>query len=439
MVLFLIQTEKNRRKGEFMNKKLVMSIALAVGIIMLVGTAFADVMTKTGYVQAKDAAKSTAAALDGGFKSVTATAKMTVKFDGKIMATAISTNKLDIKAGVSEVTSTQTVGDKSIINYKYGDKDISIFKDSISDVYYLTEYPGGTNNFDFFKDPFKMKEAADVERIFDALVGNMKDFVVANDMGNGNTEISASISEGQIPSLINAVTSFGFKQISNQMNRGQGFTGDELVDTIKNMKSDIFVKNASGKMTVNKDGIVIKATGSGTLSGKDDAGNEHDLSAEVLLQLKDIDSTVVEKPNLEGKKVQKNEPVKMEAGITEKFAGTYKSDIIEDNGDSFKKIGERVVVIAHVDGKTIEGRYYETFKDADKNKDAKNFTFAINRNEPSPTTGDPYGVSFQRDDKDLGKVTYWIYFDRMGQLINLSADKTSENRSINTQYIRVFE
>jgi hypothetical protein len=416
-----------------MNKKLVMAIAICVGFVMLIGTAFADVAAKTGYVQAKDAVKATAAAMDEGFKSGTLSAKMNLKYDGKIIASGAETTKIDFVSGAKEVTNIQNFAGSELKNYSYNDNSISIRKDSSSEIYYVTEFSGAGNTSKFFTNPFKMKEAADIERIIDAVVGNMKDFVVANDIGNGNTEISASISEGQVPSLINAVTSFAFKQAFQEMNRSRPSNESaEVFDNFKGIKTDIYVKNANGKMTVNKDGVIVKVTGSGTISGRDEAGVEHEITGEVVMSITNIDSTIVQKPNLEGKTVEKSDIVKMESGITGKFAGTYKEDIISDDGNKIEKIGERFLIIAHADSKVIEGRYYETYKDTEKNKKAESFTFAAN-------TNGPFSASFTRDESDPRKINYYLNIDQKGAFIYFGSDKSDWYEKGESRFSRVFD
>ncbi|MCR4436057.1 MAG: hypothetical protein QHH06_06220 [Clostridiales bacterium] len=338
------------------DKKKVMAVSFCLGAVMLVTTAFADVASGSGYDRLKDAVKFTAESCSEKLHSFTVDGTVTLKDGDKLLASDSFTQKIDNTKNASENrSSNEYAGGRKDSSYSYRDEETSISYDAGTDTYYVTEFTKKRDS-KIFENPFKEERAEDMEKILDALVGNLKDYVVVEDKADGGKEFSGSLSEAQIPALVNAVTSFAFKQTFANPNASSE-------DYIPEISKDIFVKKISGNATVNKDGIMDSLFASGVLSGKDKEGNGHDLTLEVLFKISDINSTSVSKPQLEGKKVEKRTYAAEERTISQKFIGKYKNDIVILKDDKFIKIGERIVDITQVDGTHISGHYSEKFKE----------------------------------------------------------------------------
>jgi len=52
-----------------------------------------------------------------------------------------------------------------------------------------------------------------IERIFDALIGNLKEYVVVTEDADGNKEFSGKLSDAQIPAVVNAVIAYAAKKL----------------------------------------------------------------------------------------------------------------------------------------------------------------------------------------------------------------------------------
>ncbi len=137
-----------------------------------------------------------------------------------------------------------------------------------------------------------------MKKLSDAIVGNLKDSVAVNVTQDGSKEISGSLNNTQIPSLVNALVSFQFKNSFNV----RSDNGSTTTQQIPELKSNIFVKNIKGNVATDKNGLIKSALGSGILSGTDKNGQNHNLTFEVLVKIGDINSTVVKKPDLSDKK-----------------------------------------------------------------------------------------------------------------------------------------
>ncbi len=320
---------------------------------MFATTAMAEMSSKSGYDQAKDALKYSAESFTSKLSNYTFDVSMNIKDNGKVIISENMVNKYDVTKKASENLQTSIKNGKKTEEYYYVDKKGTITTGD-EGTYYVTEYEkpyeGRT-----FANPFKEKEAGDVEKIIDAIVGNLKDYVVVDEKTDGSKELSGSISEAQIPALINAVTSFVLKNEASS----RGVNGENVMPLIT---KDVYVKEVKGNMTVDKDGLIQRFLGTGVIVGKDDQGKEHNLTFELLGKVSNINSTVVNKPDLSGKKVEKHIEKNNEI-ITkpEMYVGKYKNDIVIEKDGKFQKIGERIIDIAHSDTESIAGRYHEEY------------------------------------------------------------------------------
>lgn len=343
-----------------MKKKTAMIISFAVGSILFATSAFAEVASKSGYEQLKDGIKYTADSCANKLQSYTFNLSVVVRDNGNIIESHEGINKYDVSKNARENTSVNVENTgKKYTDYYYSDKNCSISYNSDQDMYFENDFTS-TNNEMSFSDPFKEKQAGDIEKIADALIGNLKDYVVVKQNPDGSKELSGSLSESQIPALINAVASYEIKNQFGGYRAARIGINDQTA--IPKITKDVFVKEVKGNMILNKDGLIQSVLGTGIISGKDDNGKEHSLSLELLGKLTDVNSTTVKRPDLTDKKVQKStENVNNTNSNPEIFVGQYKNDIVIVKDNKFVKIGERFVDVAHSDKTGIAGRYHEEF------------------------------------------------------------------------------
>jgi len=335
-----------------------MLVSFTLGTLLVATTALADIANKSGYDQLKDALKVTAEQSSAKFDSFTLDFSMEMKDNGKTIMTSNEMTKRDRSKGASETISSgeSSNGNKNNSNY-YTDKKTMIRVSENDPTYYVTEFTKERKDEAFTKDPFKDDQADDVEKIVDAVVGSLKDHVVVTENADGSKGLAGSLTEVQIPSLVNAVASFQLKQEFNNGNPD---------NKMPHLTKDVFVKEVKGTAKVNKDGVMESILGTAVLSGKDDTGAVHDVTVEILAKLTGINSTTVTKPDLTGKKVIKdiarNENSGSEISNPEKFVGKYSNDILIEKDNKFVKVGERMIDITQIDNKTAAGRYYEVYK-----------------------------------------------------------------------------
>lgn len=357
-----------------LRKKTIMAVSFALGTLMFATTAMAEVNSKSGYDQFKDAVKYTAKQTTTGFSSYTLNQSVNIKDGDSIVYSSNTTSKYDvINKAMENVTEFYNGKDKND-SYFYNDKNTQITKainDKAEAYYSVTNFTNENTNIKWLQNPFEQDKAADMEKIADALVGNIKDAVVFTAKSDGNKELSGSINNTQIPSIVNALASFQFK---NSYGNGKDTNFSKMPKLIK----DIYVKNAKGNVITDKNGLIKTAAASGVLSGKDKNNTVHNLTFEVSFNISNINSTKVSKPDLTGKKVQETTTSAYDySKLTnpEKYIGKYKSNIVEENDGKFIKIGEAIVIIEKMNTDTVSGTYETKYVSGYEDRNKKlNFT-----------------------------------------------------------------
>jgi hypothetical protein len=411
-----------------------MILSFALGTILFASTAFAEVNSKSGYVQLKDALKYTAESCSSKLASYTVDMSVIMKDNGNIISSENDLIKYDITKSAEENTSMRINGSKAQVeNYYYSDKDGSISFNSEQGVYYVNKLENqgkGAN----FTNPFKEKGAGDVEKIADALVGDLKDSVVVTENTDGTKQLSGTLSEAQIPAIANAVVSYQLKSaVRSTYNNSNKVEADAT--TMPKITDDVYVKEIKGNMTLGKDGLIQSAMGTGSLSGKDEQAKEHNLTFELLVKITNVNKTIVNKPDLSGKKVETSvQKDYSKISKPQMYLGTYKNDIVIEKDDKFQKIGERIVDITSLDVTNVSGRYHEEYIKGyeDYSKNAKDFKFATKFQEQ-------LNANFNSTDTLGNNVNGNLWINVNDAEIGFGiTEEGNQNTLNNGQYNRVF-
>ncbi|WP_248929707.1 hypothetical protein [Paenibacillus hamazuiensis] len=420
-----------------LSKKTVTALTFTIGACVFISTAFADMALGTGYDRLKSSVKTTAAQMEKGLDSYTMEALFTLKDNNKTLLQGSTYSKVDTVAKAREnSTSTQYTNGETSTDYSYSDPKMSVWKVQLEDKYYVTEYPDGKgreSGMDF-RNPFNEKGAPEVEKIVDAFVGGLKDYVQVEEKQDGGKMYSGSLSEAQVPAVVNAVSSFVVKKMISEQSRS-----DKNVD-MPEIDSDIFVKKMTGSAVENKNGLLENMTGDIVLSGKDKKGNQHDLTLNVVLKLSDVGKTKIVLPDLTGANVEK---VSNTGGFSSKFVGKYKNDIVAEKDGKFVKIGERTLEITNVTQDKVTGKYSETVKPGfqAQHPDTYNFTFEYNPNgsQSIPT----FTYTNAKGEQEQGQIhpsgSGKVFLELGIQVIDNSTYHSNGDRNFDGELYRVFE
>lgn len=361
-----------------MNKKAAMLISFTIGTLMFATTAFAEVNSKSGYDELKDSLKHTAENCTNKFSSFTVDSSLVMRDNGAVIYSKNILNKYDASKKSIENTSEVNNGTTKSEELYYKDKNVAIAHNtSDSNIYHVTNITDKDKTNSFLSNPFKESQASDIEKIVDTAIGNLKDSISVAKKTDGTRELSTSLSENQIPSLINAVTSFKLKQdINSQIEQTSHL--NTSTTKLPQISKDVFVKDVQLKVITDKDASIQSVLASGAISGKDNSGNSHLLVFELSVKIKDINSTIVNKPDLSGKKVEEStEKDYTKLSNPTAYLGKYKNDITIEKDSKFEKIGERFIEIEEIDSNHVKGKYYEEYLEGykDFSSNAKSFNF----------------------------------------------------------------
>ena len=355
-----------------LSKKTVTIAVFILGAIILVTSAFADIVLGSGYNSLKKSIKTTAEKLTDKVDNFSIDAVVAFKLDGKIVSEANSNIKFDVVNNAKETRDENSEKGQLRENYYYSDENRHIYKniDGSYDVIEKRKKKNETNKV--MQNPFEEERVKDMERIMDAFVGNLQDTIQVEE-SDGKKMYIGNLTESQIPSIVNAISSFTFKySILNQWQAKQ--LG------VPCPKSNIYLVNAMGKAIENEDGIIESGIFTASMSAQDSEGIEHIYSVEISIDIKDINNTIVKAPNLDGKKVTYS---KEGFEFDSKYVGKYKNDIVVEKDNSFEKVGERFVEINSTENGNLKGKYYEVYKEGYETDTVRNFDFYSNYDEES--------------------------------------------------------
>lgn len=417
-----------------LGKKTMALLSFTIGACLFVTTALADITLGTPYDRLKDAVKQTAAKMEDGLDNYTLETSMGLYIDDQLISESTDIAMVDLVNRASvETNLTKNLGDKQYEHFTFRDEQIYAWRDGDSK-FYVTEYPEGNPYWRAFSNPFAEEEAADFERIVDALVGNLKDYIIVESAADGGQVYRGTLTELQVPALVNAVLSFLVKQTMTD-------SGGPDAREIPRLVDDIYVKRISGRSEQEDSQLLRKFEGEVVISGADKDGLRHELKIRMDLQLKDVGSTVVEKPDLSNAEVEKVGDMQR---FQRKHIGTYRNNIVIETGDELVKIGERTLEITDVQQDKVIGRYYETVDPAYADvysKELLNFEFETEKRDWLTlfefTTADGETYYGEIDTFEPGKVhlNMYVQWDEDGYIYIHHDDPIY----FDPDFIRVFE
>ncbi len=286
-----------------MNKKLTMMVlGVVVGTTMLCGSAFAGGSGSAGYDTYKSAIKQS---LDA--KNVTPQVEVAVTDNGSLVVDLDAALKVDqVNRAMSGVITDKT-SNLSVNVFKQADQ--AIFKTSDSEVYNVIKHgDNGDREQNGEKQRPEMKSARmqDAEKVIDALTGTLQNYVVLKENPDGTKDVSFTLTDSQIPAVVNAIVPLAVKDAGNEQGVERGMKspfGDleaklpKLVDEIKLISIDMTAK-------IGIDNRVANQTLNITLSGKDADGKTHEVIVKITMAFTAYNNTSPDTVDLTGKQVQ---------------------------------------------------------------------------------------------------------------------------------------
>ncbi|MDF2719544.1 MAG: hypothetical protein K0R28_6469 [Paenibacillus sp.] len=313
------------------NKKwIAMGAGLGVGAVLLTVSGLTAMAGASGYDAWKSALKQTKSAT-----SIAGSVNVAMTDNGtKLAGVEASFKKADSAASANVLLSTGSASRGMDVYLQDGK---AVLKASDSDVYRVAEHGEGEGNGPDWKRHADHKMdpafAERVERVFDALVGNLKDRVELDTNADGSKHVSLHLSGNQVPVAVNAIGSFVIGGVSDgghwnhdgQAGRGNreqaavGKTADanalftpEMKPDLPKLTQDVRIEEIKLDATIDANNYFENKTAEIRVTGKDTAGAPHSVVVRAEVDLTGINATKADSVDLTGKKV---EAIEHEAGF----------------------------------------------------------------------------------------------------------------------------
>ena len=407
--------------------------AFALGALILTTSAFADIILGSGYNDLKNSVKTTAAKLTNDVDSFTAQVTTSLKVDGQILVESISNGKFDFENQSKESRNKYLEKGKIRESGWYSDGKQDIYKNSDDGSYHVTEKRNNNKSNTILVNPFEDERTKDAEKVLDAFMGGLQD-VVQVEESTGMKMYKGDILEEQIPSIVNALSSFIFKYSILDERSAKDLN-------VPFPKSNIYLIGASGKAIENEDGILESGIFTASISAQDSQGNEHIYTMDFSVGIKEINNTVVKAPNLDGQEVTY---ISEGQRFDSKYVGKYKNDIVKVEKNSFEKYGERFIEITSVEDGNIKGKYYEIYNEGYEDQSPENFDFYSKSDESMGYTFIHY--INHKGEQEKGVIDrYGSNPQNIEASFNVTINKETGGYSheyvdgFNSTFIRVFE
>ena len=192
-------------------KKTTALLAFSIGAVVFATSAMADMAIGSGYNSLKNAAKETMAKLTKDVDNFQADVKMSMKLDGNEFENESAATKIDM-AGKRQESQTVSLQDDGTTysSYNYSDAEMSVYKTDDMEKYNVYKREFEADSYTAMENPFEDEVAADVEKVVDAFVGNLKDIIQLEEL-DGKKMYVGNLTETQVPTLANALLSFAVK------------------------------------------------------------------------------------------------------------------------------------------------------------------------------------------------------------------------------------
>lgn len=303
-----------------MKKKwIAMGAGLGVGAIMLTVSGLTAMAGASGYDAWKSALKQTKTA-----SSIAGTVQVAVIDNGTKLAGLEAAFKKGDRAASAEVKLDSGSATQGLKVYLQDGK--AVLKADNSDVYRVAEHgkeegkggPGWKHGSgDHKPDP---AFAEGVERVFDALAGNLKDRVELETNADGSKRVSLHLSGNQVPVAVNAIGSFVIGNVAGgshwdhekQTSEGKAdgthalFTPD-MKPNLPKLTQDIRIEEIKLDATIDKNNYFDDKSVEVRIAGKDAAGAAHSVTIKAAVDLNGVNATKADSVDLTGKKVEKIE------------------------------------------------------------------------------------------------------------------------------------
>jgi hypothetical protein len=286
-------------EDERMKKGFVILGAIGISSVVMVTSGFAAMASTSGYSVYKDAIKATR-----GLDSVSLSGGISLKDNGTSLVNVTGSVKADLANETQSGSATIDNSGKQQTIEVYRQSNQTITKSSDSDVYYQEQERQGKHKDE---KPESKQIPQEVENMIDSLVGNLQNSVTLDNKADGTKQVTLSLSNAQLPPVVNAV---GSLLIKNALDEKQGHKKNEEVPGIDFKPSlpaitqNVRIDQIDIKADINASNFIQHQEATITVSGKDAAGVSHQAVLQLNADLTGFNATTPDTIDLAGKNVK---------------------------------------------------------------------------------------------------------------------------------------
>jgi hypothetical protein len=273
--------------------------AIGISSVVMVTSGFAAMASSSGYSVYKDAIKATksldSVALSGGI-SLKDNGASLINVTGNVKANLV--NETESGSAIIDNNGKQ----QTVEVYKQSNQTIT--KSSASNVYYQKLERADKNKNE---KPESKQIPKEVENIIDSLVGNLQNSVTLDNKADGTKAITLSLSNAQLPPVVNAMGSLLIKNALDEKeshNNQEKIPGIDFKPTLPALTQNVRIDQIDIKANINKTNFIQHQEASITISGKDASGVSHQVILQLNADLSGFNTTTPDTIDLTGKNVQ---------------------------------------------------------------------------------------------------------------------------------------
>ncbi|WP_276356909.1 hypothetical protein [Cohnella caldifontis] len=294
-----------------MKKKVMMlGVGLTIGSALVATSAFAGIGEAKGYEAYKTALKTTAAVA-----SSTDRVTLSMRDNGTELLNVSTTVKSDQTAGTASGQAEIKAGSVSQTFEFYQQDGKHVFKAGGSDTYEVME--------DRSREEWKEHEqalrdpafSAEMEKVVDALVGNLKNQFDIQSEADGTSTIDAKLTGSEIPAAVNVIGSLFVKEglsgkHADRWDRHSpakdalGLDIPQIAERFPKLTQDVNLDEIELHAVIDENDIVSSQEIDFTVSGKDASGKSHEVVIRAAVETTGLGATTPDTIDLTGKKIE---------------------------------------------------------------------------------------------------------------------------------------
>ncbi|MEN8904844.1 MAG: hypothetical protein ABF289_02680 [Clostridiales bacterium] len=357
-----------------MRKKKYISVFIyfILGFIIFVSTAFADIRYQSTYENLVGALKKTLNGLNKNYNSYRLETENIIKVNGKVIYNnaviedtdtinyqQIFTNKIFY---ISHNAEEKKQEEFEIEDIQYKDKSCNLWTEG--EICNLENYIDVNNKINIHKNPFNDEIYKVGENIFNSLIGSSKDKILCNENSDGSKNYTLDLNENKISIPIQLVGRYYLDKEELGMRLNDYYMESEVL-----YEDKIEMKNLNLKVKETNKGVLEKIYVTVYFDCKFKDGRVDKIEMVLLKNIKNINKTKVEKPEVKGKNITiANVEKDGNKAVSKRYIGKWTADIPKiDETKNIVKDGEIIFEIKKIDKGKISGTYYEKYKDKSKN------------------------------------------------------------------------